>query len=729
MKKNLLYSLLTSGTLLLGGLAGYAVSTDLPLLTQNTRAEQSYTVTPENGGTSEKASVESFTTKIKFDFGGDVVATATNPDAKITVSYNDVALTRYNRATEVMYWDDEDIGEIGFVAVPHAITGNLEICLNPRMFNTPGVLKIHIDEGCFSVNGIGTPEVDYTHTFGEAVPVEAAIVLKAVSPEESKEVKSLKSAVLYLDVNRMGEAFAMFDESKLSNVTIAKDGGEPSAVTSVAFDEESYLEGAMGYKVTFPELTEAGVYTLTVGAGCFYLGTDTTLPRPADAVGNDVITAKFTVNPDAKLPIEKYVVMSPEQSPVKIKSISSVVIDFPEVSMLGIDDTAVATLTNTVSKKAYKGELGRNWSLGGMHTAEVFFYDGETPVESVSEAGTYELEIAAGAFADGEELSKVIKATFEVDPALVKEYSWTATPQNLSKIAIPEGKALQIEFAIEDAETVEYEEWENPNHDPQYGTKVKSVVVTYNGESVPQVKNAWASENAKGWSLKDNWGDPYIIIGVNSEIFSRPGILQVSIDQGMYTVDEENPSPAINYSITVGDLSDKEYEVKVSPKMDLDTRYLLEDFKEFTIEFLNAEKAEPKTFEDIDDNNNPVIRYDVNPHLTIGQKLRYFGDYTIEKVADAAHPTFKLKFTDLMSEAMQEAASLGGWLELSIDKDSFILDDGQPSPDISQTWTLKRTKEIDNSWEASPTGDIVNEGYGLYANFKFNDDETLSLRS
>ena len=48
-------------------------------------------------------------------------------------------------------------------------------------------------------------------------------------------------------------------------------------------------------------------------------------------------------------------------------------------------------------------------------------------------------------------------------------------------------------------------------------------------------------------------------------------------------------------------------------------------------------------------------------------------------------------------------------------------------PVISQTWRLKRTKEIDKSWQPSPSGDIVNNGYGIFANFKFNGDETLSV--
>ena len=35
-----------------------------------------------------------------------------------------------------------------------------------------------------------------------------------------------------------------------------------------------------------------------------------------------------------------------------------------------------------------------------------------------------------------------------------------------------------------------YDEWEDPNHDPQYGTEIKSIIVTYDNENIKAVQNA-----------------------------------------------------------------------------------------------------------------------------------------------------------------------------------------------------------------------------------------------
>ena len=68
--------------------------------------------------------------------------------------------------------------------------------------------------------------------------------------------------------------------------------------------------------------------------------------------------------------------------------------------------------------------------------------------------------------------------------------------------------------------------------------------------------------------------------------------------------------------------------------MSIDKEYLISDFEEFKIEFLNAKTAEPKTVKDYDDNDKPIMREDVNPHLAVASVV-YYGDYTITKVEDA----------------------------------------------------------------------------------------------
>ncbi len=287
-----------------------------------------------------------------------------------------------------------------------------------------------------------------------------------------------------------------------------------------------------------------------------------------------------------------------------------------------------------------------------------------------------------------------------------KSFTYTASPANNSELDLPdatEGRT-EIVFTIPEAQKLSYDEWTDPNHNPIFGSTPKTIKINY-GESFTSQQMPNLSQGEDGWIFIPNEGSNKAIISVNNKVFQKGGVLTILVDEGMFTLDDQYGSPAISWSATYGTLAEeKDYEVKLSPSMSLDKQYLLSDFPEFKIEFLNAETAKPKTVKDYDDNNKPITREDVNPHLAIGDVVWYDG-YELTEVKDAEHPTFIIKFPGLQ----EFDASLGGLLNLSIDKGSFILDGEFDSPVISQTWTLKRTKEFNTTITKDPTGDLLND--------------------
>ncbi len=722
MKKNLLYSLLAAGAMLSGGITAYAVSEAAPQkVTRASLAEQSeWTIMPASGGSTSRLPNSSSTPFQAISFRLDGLEVDQTYKEKVTVTYAGETVPYSIYATS----DDEDPDNKGWSIGTTPDYDGVIIRINHQVFTTPGELVIDMQPGAFdTMDGDTSPAFHYTYSFGQEVKKEIKVI--KFNPEANGTVKYLEKVSILFDVELIGADQIFCDESKAESITLTKDGTTDAIkATGVAYDESAYVEGTLPYSVTFPKATEAGEYTMTVPAGFFWIAPDNT-SKPADAIESGVITAKFTVDPSVKTPMQNYNVVTPEQAPKEIKSFDHVSIDFYDVKGIYMADDAKITLKKDGKESGYTGELTYDWEYGNMHTAKVSFYkNGEDA--TITEAGTYDLTIGAGAIRGDEEYNDEITLTFKVNPSLVKEYTWTATPENNGKADLPnpEQNYTQITIRLNDAQTVSYDEWEDPNHDPQYGTEIKSIIVTYDNDNIKAVQNANGTDEANiGWSLADNWEEPEAIIRINNKIFEKPGKLTIEIDRGMFTVDGSNPFPAIEYTCSFGEIAEtKEYETQVSPDMSIDKEYLISDFEEFKIEFLNAKTAEPKTVKDYDDNDKPIMREDVNPHLAVASVV-YYGDYTITKVEDAPHPTFIIKFTDLS----KMDASMGGKINLSIDEGSFVLDGNQKSPVISQTWRLKRTKEIDKSWQPSPSGDIVNNGYGIFANFKFNGDETLSV--
>lgn len=726
MKKNLLYSLVAAGTLLVGGLTAYAVSETVQLTPrQATLDGAGWIITPENGGST--ATLPQITSKgvAEFSFVIDGIEVDQTYKDKVSVKYGGKEL-EYNRF--IFSEDPED--HYGWTIGTTDDFNGCVIRVHQEEVKNPGTIEITLQEGAFDTyDGDLSPAVSYTHTFGNGsipdTPVE--VVVKNCKPEEEATVKTLGKVTLRFDITKLGDNQVFCDDSKVDQITLAKAGvAEPIKATAVAYDEswEAYEEDTMPYTITFPETTEAGEYTMTVPAGFFWAAAEGG-EKPADASTNDEITVKYTVDPNAKTGMQIYSIYTPDPSLETVSQLEYVSIVFPEVNMIQFaEEPQLGIKKDGIDLEGVTCDLSYDWAEGTMNYAKVSFLKDNEPY-IITQEGSYKITIGAGSIFSGDDLCEEIIETFVVKKE-TKTYTWTATPENNGKIDLPAQEGYtSFTFKINGAEEVSYDEWEDPDHDPVYGTKTKTIQVTYNGESVKNVANvaAGGDENI-GYSLRSNWDEPEIIIGVSNKVFTKGGVLKVTIDEGRCTADGNYPTPAINYTCQVGEIQvTKDYDVTVSPKMNIDEEYLIDYFRDgFKIEFTNAETVVPNMVNDLDDNDQPIMVMAKPPHLAIGSAI-YYGDVKVDEVKDAACPTFIVTFPDMFDYD----TTLGGSVNFSVDEGTFTVDGEFDSPAISQTWNLKRTKEVNTHYIFGPEGDIVNEGYGIFAAISFDGDELVSL--
>lgn len=721
MKKTLLFSLLAAGSLFLGGQAANAAVLD----------PAEWIISPANGGTTATVPSQPSTICQTISFRMNDISVDDYSQGKVSVKYAGETIPFASYA-HMEPWEDDDLEDYyGWSFAPLGSYDGVRVSVNYQVFSKPGTLEITLQEGTFvTEDGDVSPALTYTHTYGSGdVPViEKTVKVKEFNPAAESTIKSLNQFTALFDLNYVDDGMQIFcDDSKADQITAIKAGAaEPIKATSVAFDELAFVEGTMPYTISFPEITEPGEYTVTIPAGFFWAALDN-LSKPEDAISNEEITVKYTVDPNMKSGIQVYNILDPEQSPATIESFEEVNIEFPEIpSQIQFDDEADITITKDGQPlDGVTCSITWNWSLGNMHTAKIYFEKDED-YYVIKEAGTYELTIPAGTIYYNGQGCDEIKATFIVK-STEKTYTWTATPANGGKIDLPTTTTgyTKFTFAINGADEVSYDEWEDPDHDPIYGTTAKSIQITYNGVSVKNVANvaAGGDENI-GYSLRDNWEEPEVVIGISNQVFNKGGILKITIDKGRFTADGNHPTPAIDYTLNIGEIqATGDYEVVVSPKMNIDEEYLIDYFNDgFKIEFTNAETVVPNMVKDLDDDNNTIMVMEKVPHLKVGG-VYYFGEVNVEEVKDAENPTFIITYPEMFDID----TTLGGLLEFSVDEGTFTVDGQYDSPAISQTWRLKRTKEVDTSYIFGPEGDIVNQGFGLYAMISFNSDEYITL--
>lgn len=556
----------------------------------------------------------------------------------------------------------------------------------------PCVVKVAGKEITADANGVYAFTTEKTTTKVELSPMPVKpLEVKSTTPAEGAEVKSFSTATIAFGMPNNGENFVNADAEKFSTITLTTPAGETIAAEGCEMNGEPNYYTGIPFGIFFPEQTAEGRYTLTIPAGVFFetawSDADEDFVAKENGQVNDEIALHFTVNPNAVSAFDKYVLTPADGSAVR--SISSIKVTFPDVDGLtpaDVDPMPAITLTNGTT--TYTGSATSDWSSWPMKSFIVSFMDANEEPVKVTEAGEWTLTVGAGLYTneDMTEATCEVTGTITVDP---NAPIWTGDPANGSKVDMPTENYTMITLNF-DAETVSYTAKD----------ELAGIRVMYRGAEVDRLEDI-SVEEANGYMLMDNYDEPQVTFAFNSSVFSAPGVLTIETDEGAFTVDGE-ASPAIEYSVTFGDV--KEYTYNFTPASGSE----VESLKEFTLEFPEATTAS------FDEENNYIILrssgwiYPENP--------------TITAVEGAEHPTFKLVF-DLIGEDITLAA---GSYSLLIGEGSFVLDDDQQSPEIAASWTLKRTTPVDLTWTADPAQDFVNEGYGMYPTFMFNEGEKLS---
>ena len=341
------------------------------------------------------------------------------------------------------------------------------------------------------------------------------------------------------------------------------------------------------------------------------------------------------------------------------------------------------------------------WENFDAKEFELTFYDGDEQIR-VTEPGYWYLTIPEGYFEDPDgNKNPRLQVYYEIAADVKPDIKWTADPENGGKAELNEGYQHLVTFTFEGADEVSYDPID----------EMAGIRVLYNGENLSPVSVTYGDNAEYGYQLRNNWGDNTAIIGLSAAVMQKPGVVNISIDEGRFTIDGD-PSPAIEYSCTFGEV--KEYNYTLTP----DGSEEVSSLEEFTLDFPDAKTAE------IDEDNLWIT-------LSQGQSWMYPGYPEVTKVEGAEHPTFKITF-DFNEDVLKSFKN--GNYSLMIDEGSFILDGNQMSPIIRQTYSYKSNKPVDWTIVKSPDSDEVlinyiewEEYYLVEVGLAFPEYESVSV--
>ncbi|MDE6333125.1 MAG: hypothetical protein K2L77_00610, partial [Muribaculaceae bacterium] len=320
-----------------------------------------------------------------------------------------------------------------------------------------------------------------------------------------------------------------------------------------------------------------------------------------------------------------------------------------------------------------------------------------TLASPLTAAGKYTVSVPAGVifetFPDAEynyvrtadsRVNPELAIDVTVDPAYT--YKWTFDPAEGSENDLPEDN-LWITLSLPEAKTLDMEPF----------TDGSGPWLSYNGTPIAKSDDL---ETTPGWAYTwsmSTYGKPALIIEISKEIFKMAGELTIRADEGAFTVNDSEASPALSYTAQFGTV--KEYTYEFTPAVNTE----ISEWNEFTLTFPEA---------------TTVTLDEGNAYFVLQQGFNWGIQIQTSDVTTSGNTvTFK---------ANSEGSPKDGTLTLRIGEGSFILDGTTPSPEIAGTWTYKRASGVDFSWNASPEGKIVNMGYGLTFAIVFSDDEVVS---
>lgn len=322
-----------------------------------------------------------------------------------------------------------------------------------------------------------------------------------------------------------------------------------------------------------------------------------------------------------------------------------------------------------------------------------------TLVSPVTAAGEYTIAVKEGLFyatkydeatnsyvrvTDAPAVSDAATAKVTVDPNY--QYKWSFDPENASLNPLPEGEDVMIYISLPEAKSLSpFAFYEGEPVGPW---------LTYNDTPLKLIDDNYEGDWEVGYDFS-KWGKPVLRFIVNASVFTKNGTLTIRAEEGAFTVNDSEASPAFEYSVRFGE--SKDYTVNITPVPG--STVAAADLHAITIEFAEAQTIAIDGFEGVFSQVTGAYLNESN--VTVERN----------KATITIDPEFNI--------------TPGNW-NLQIYEGSFLIDGKQPSEEINAGWTVERTS-VSFNWVATPNIDIVNNGSGIEAGFFFDEGETVSI--
>lgn len=312
-----------------------------------------------------------------------------------------------------------------------------------------------------------------------------ADVTPVLTPSPSEEVTNLATIKITFD------GLEMITKPKLENVsaTLVNETTSTKYVcvgVKYTFSEMNAVTmsfGTEGSSDALPEITEDGTYKLTVGAGSFKSETvDPIYYSP-------VIEATYTIGGETTDAMSNYV-LTPASG--ELAEISSIKVDFPDTGLMGINvvstDGITLTYTNPSGTSTHMAKVVKSTFLWGSDCKLEFDWEDALIKEPVtfSAAGTYTLDIPAGAFSDygGNLFSRHIIANYTIPTVGGPMSSYQVRP---AAGAVKEISTIELSFGGNEVSSL------------QFADNISDIKITRKGD----MKTVWHCINATTHGTSD----------------------------------------------------------------------------------------------------------------------------------------------------------------------------------------------------------------------------------
>lgn len=503
--------------------------------------------------------------------------------------------------------------------------------------------------------------------------------ISGFKPGNGEAVKSISTVTISVPMMDI-----YIDEEKIGNITVTN--GEVTAKAEGTGgirpnDDETLIECEIEFDAT---LDTPGVYTLTVPAGIIK-------DNETGSVNKEASTT-IVVDPSVKAGMDLYF-FNPEDGS-SVNNISKIKIGFPSFSyndMITVNDECVEPAVISNGTTSYKCEIAPDWSWSGEGMGFDITVSGSE--SKITEEGKWTLTIPAGAFIHVDELSPAITAEYTVDSSVAK-YKWTVPSEYTMNM--PTGRMATVMFECEGAESVDYTP-ANPD---------AKITVSYGKEEIARVENA---STEAGYSLADNYKEPYAEFRINSELMKYGAVLSITADEGAFTIDGE-ASPKLSYMVSV--LNNIPYTATPANKSVQDMPAATAENVEISFAFAD----------DFDDPLDVSAEEFAMPGQIPGIRISYCGESVA--LADVEKSAADGKF---VLSIKRDVFDKEGILAVEGDEGAFTVN-GKASPAIVYSCTFGEIKEYKSVITPAP-GTEVNLEDLINITISFPDAETAEFDS